>query len=99
MMMSFGFIAAYTVLIAIASVIEVPIARGFASVHLNLLIRIGSNHPYRRWSNAPRSWAELSPLPSKATAGAILCSGVLVGSPGFEPGASRSRTVVALGSR
>ncbi len=40
--MSFGFIAAYTVLIAVASVIEVPIARGFASVQLNLLIRLGS---------------------------------------------------------
>jgi drug/metabolite transporter (DMT)-like permease len=42
MMMSFGFIAAYTVLIAVASVIEVPIGRGFASVQLNLLIRLGS---------------------------------------------------------
>ena len=42
MMMSFGFIAAYAVLIALASVIEVPIARGFASVQLNLLIRLGS---------------------------------------------------------
>ena len=42
MMMSFGFIAAYTVLIAVASVIEVPIARRFASVQLNLLIRLGS---------------------------------------------------------
>lgn len=42
MVMSFGFIAAYAVLIAIASVIEVPLARGFASVHLNLLIRLGS---------------------------------------------------------
>jgi drug/metabolite transporter (DMT)-like permease len=42
MMMAFGFIAAYTVLIAIASVIEVPFARGFASVQLNLLIRLGS---------------------------------------------------------
>jgi len=42
MMMSFGFIAAYSVLIAVASVIEVPIARGFASVQLNLLIRLGS---------------------------------------------------------
>ncbi|MHB8500543.1 MAG: hypothetical protein ACYDHE_06290 [Candidatus Acidiferrales bacterium] len=41
-MMSFGFIAAYTVLIAVASVVEVPIARGFASVQLNLLIRLGS---------------------------------------------------------
>ncbi|HXN92683.1 MAG TPA: EamA family transporter [Candidatus Sulfotelmatobacter sp.] len=41
-MMSFGFIAAYSVLIAVASVIEVPIARGFASVQLNLLIRLGS---------------------------------------------------------
>ena len=41
MMMSFGFIAAYTVLIAIGSVIEVPIARGFASVQINLLIRLG----------------------------------------------------------
>ena len=41
-MMSFGFIAAYTVLIAVASVIEVPIARGFTSVQLNLLIRLGS---------------------------------------------------------
>jgi drug/metabolite transporter (DMT)-like permease len=41
-MMSFGFIAAYTVLVAVASVIEVPIARGFASVQLNLLIRLGS---------------------------------------------------------
>jgi drug/metabolite transporter (DMT)-like permease len=41
-MMSFGFIAAYTVVIAVASVIEVPIARGFASVQLNLLIRLGS---------------------------------------------------------
>ena len=40
--MSFGFIAAYTVLIAVASVIEVPIARGFTSVQLNLLIRLGS---------------------------------------------------------
>jgi drug/metabolite transporter (DMT)-like permease len=42
MMMSFGFIATYAVLIAVASVIEVPIARGFASVQLNLLIRLGS---------------------------------------------------------
>jgi drug/metabolite transporter (DMT)-like permease len=42
MMMSFGFIAAYPVLIAVASVIEVPIARGLASVQLNLLIRLGS---------------------------------------------------------
>jgi drug/metabolite transporter (DMT)-like permease len=42
MMMSFGFIAVYTVLIAIASFIEVPIGRGFASVQLNLLIRLGS---------------------------------------------------------
>ena len=41
-MLSFGFIAAYTVLIAITSVIEVPIARGFASVQLNLLIQLGS---------------------------------------------------------
>lgn len=41
-MLSFGFIAAYAVLIAIASVIEVPISRGFASVQLNLLIRLGS---------------------------------------------------------
>jgi hypothetical protein len=40
--LSFGFIAAYAVLIAIASVIEVPISRGFASVQLNLLIRLGS---------------------------------------------------------
>jgi len=40
--MSLGFIAAYAVLIAIASVIEVPIAGGFASVQLNLLIRLGS---------------------------------------------------------
>jgi hypothetical protein len=42
MMVSLGFIAAYAVLIAVASVIEVPIARGFASVQLNLLIRLGS---------------------------------------------------------
>src|SRR5579864_5895365 len=42
MILSFGFIAAYTVLIAVASVIEVPIAKGFASVQLNLLIRLGS---------------------------------------------------------
>jgi len=41
-MASFGFIAVYAVLIAVASVIEVPIARGFASVQLNLLIRLGS---------------------------------------------------------
>jgi drug/metabolite transporter (DMT)-like permease len=41
MMMSFGFIAAYAVLIAVASVVEVPISRGFASVQLNLLIRLG----------------------------------------------------------
>lgn len=41
MIMSFGFIAAYMVLIAIASLIEVPIGRGLASVHLNLLIRLG----------------------------------------------------------
>jgi drug/metabolite transporter (DMT)-like permease len=40
--MSFGFIAAYAVLIALASVIELPIARGFASVQLNMLIRLGS---------------------------------------------------------
>jgi len=40
--MAFGFVAAYTVIIAIASVIEVPIARGLASVQLNLLIRLGS---------------------------------------------------------
>ena len=42
MMVSFGFIAAYAVLIAVASVVEVPIARGSASVQLNLLIRLGS---------------------------------------------------------
>ncbi|HEX9099945.1 MAG TPA: EamA family transporter [Candidatus Dormibacteraeota bacterium] len=42
MWQSFGFIAAYTVLIAVASVVEVPIARGFASVQLNVLIRLGS---------------------------------------------------------
>jgi drug/metabolite transporter (DMT)-like permease len=42
MMASFGFIAAYALLIAVASVIEVPITRGFASVQLNLLIRLGS---------------------------------------------------------
>jgi drug/metabolite transporter (DMT)-like permease len=42
MLMSFGFIGAYAVLIALASVIEVPIGRGFASVQLNLLIRLGS---------------------------------------------------------
>jgi drug/metabolite transporter (DMT)-like permease len=42
MTMSLGFIAAYTVLIAVGSFIEVPIGRGFASVQLNLLIRIGS---------------------------------------------------------
>ena len=41
MSMSFGFIAAYMVLIAIASVIELPIGRGFASVQLNVLIRLG----------------------------------------------------------
>ena len=41
-MVSFAFIAAYAVIIAIASVIEVPISRGFASVQLNLLIRLGS---------------------------------------------------------
>jgi drug/metabolite transporter (DMT)-like permease len=41
MMASFGFIAAYAVLIAVASVIEVPIGRGYASVQLNLLIRLG----------------------------------------------------------
>ncbi len=41
-MMSLGFIAAYAVLIAVASVIEVPVGRGFASVQLNLLIRLGS---------------------------------------------------------
>jgi drug/metabolite transporter (DMT)-like permease len=42
MMVSFGFIAVYAVLIAVASVIEVPVGRGFASVQLNLLIRLGS---------------------------------------------------------
>lgn len=42
MVTSFGLIAAYTLLIAVASVIEVPIARGFASVQLNLLTRLGS---------------------------------------------------------
>ena len=41
MMASFAFIAAYAVLVAIASVIEVPVGRGFASVQLNLLIRLG----------------------------------------------------------
>jgi hypothetical protein len=41
-MLPFAFIAAYAVLIAIASVIEVPIGCGFASVQLNLLIRLGS---------------------------------------------------------
>lgn len=41
MIASFGFIAAYAVLIAVASVIEVPIGRGLASVQLNLLIRLG----------------------------------------------------------
>lgn len=40
--MSFEFIAAYAVLIAFASVIEVPIGRGFGSVQLNLLIQLGS---------------------------------------------------------
>jgi len=43
--------SAYAVLIAIASVIDVPIARGFASVQLNLLIRLGSLWRLRR--NAP----------------------------------------------
>jgi hypothetical protein len=41
-LMSFGFIAAYAVLIALASVIEVPVGRGLPSVQLNLLIRLGS---------------------------------------------------------
>jgi drug/metabolite transporter (DMT)-like permease len=41
MMASSGFIAAYALLIAIASVIEIPIGRGYASVQLNLLIRLG----------------------------------------------------------
>ena len=41
-MLSFGFIAAYAVIVAVASVIEVPIGRGFKSVQLNLLIRLGS---------------------------------------------------------
>jgi uncharacterized membrane protein len=40
--MAFGLIAVYTVLIALASFIEVPIGRGFGSVQLNLLIRLGS---------------------------------------------------------
>jgi transporter family protein len=40
--MSFGLIAAYAVIVAVASVIEVPVGRGFASVHFNLLIRLGS---------------------------------------------------------
>ena len=40
--MSLGFIAAYAVIVAVASVIEVPVGRGFASVHFNLLIRLGS---------------------------------------------------------
>jgi drug/metabolite transporter (DMT)-like permease len=40
--MSLGFIAAYAVLIAVASVIEVPVGRGLPSVQLNLLIRLGS---------------------------------------------------------
>jgi drug/metabolite transporter (DMT)-like permease len=40
--LAFGFVAAYAVLIAVASVVEVPISRGFASVQLNLLIRLGS---------------------------------------------------------
>ena len=40
--MLFGFIAAYAVIVAVASVIEVPIGRGFKSVQLNLLIRLGS---------------------------------------------------------
>lgn len=40
--MPFGFIAAYAVIVAVASVIEVPIGRGFKSVQLNLLIRLGS---------------------------------------------------------
>ena len=40
--MAFGFIAAYAVIVAVASVIEVPIGRGFKSVQLNLLIRLGS---------------------------------------------------------
>jgi uncharacterized membrane protein len=39
---SFGFIAAYAVVVAVASVIEVPVGRGFASVQFNLLIRLGS---------------------------------------------------------
>jgi len=38
----FGFIAAYAVIVAVASVVEVPIGRGFKSVQLNLLIRLGS---------------------------------------------------------
>lgn len=41
-MTSFGFIAAYAVIVAVASVIEVPIGRGFKSVQFNLLIRLGS---------------------------------------------------------
>jgi len=40
--MPFGFIAAYAVIVAVASVVEVPIGRGFKSVQLNLLIRLGS---------------------------------------------------------
>jgi drug/metabolite transporter (DMT)-like permease len=40
--MSFGLIAAYAVIVAVASVIEVPVGRGFAAVHFNLLIRLGS---------------------------------------------------------
>jgi drug/metabolite transporter (DMT)-like permease len=40
--MPFGFIAAYAVIVAVASVIEVPIGRGLKSVQLNLLIRLGS---------------------------------------------------------
>lgn len=39
---SFGFIGAYSVLVAIASVVESPLGKKFSSVQLNLLIRLGS---------------------------------------------------------
>jgi len=42
MIASLGFVALYVVLIAVASFIEVPLAKGFGSVQLNLLIRAGS---------------------------------------------------------
>lgn len=42
MTLSFGYIAVYVLLVGVASLIEVPIGRGFGAFQLNALIRVGS---------------------------------------------------------